>query len=601
MKSPVFKTLISFLLIALLGGLMAWMSWNKWPDPLVDFGRELYVPWQISEGATLYRDLSYFNGPFSPYLNALLFRLFPSHLMTLVIFNLLLLAVITALIYGFFLRISDPITATAVSLTFLGVFAFSQHTGIGNNNYITPYSHEMTHGILLSFIGLTIWQALMKEAKVSYLFTLGAVNGMVFLTKPEFFVALAGSSGLAGILLCSKKKFSPKEWGRFWGIGAIGFSAPVIFFLFYLSSSLGVQEALKGILTPYQLLSQKELLDNPYYLWTSGFDHPWENLGEMFKNLLEVSLIILLMIFYAIGLGRIRSSRLRLTIYIFSGIVLCLILPILIRKISWLYQVRCLPIVILFSTLYFGYRVIRKKEEPSFEHSFSFFVLSLFSLLLLVKIILKAQVFHYGFALAVPATLLTVALFSDLLPLTIKEKFKNPFPFRVLSLVLIGIFILAHIDISWRAYALKNYTITSSKGTLVTWDPQRLPRGKIIKTTLQELNLRLKPQEGFIVFPEGIMLNFLTARKNPSPFINFMPPELIVFKEERILAAIQKSPPEYILIADKSTEEYGYQYFGKDYGQKIFGWLMKSYQPVTTIGAPPLTGAGFGIQILVRK
>jgi hypothetical protein len=521
--------------------------------------------------------------------------------MTLVIFNLLLLAVITALIYGFFLRISDPITATAVSLTFLGVFAFSQHTGIGNNNYITPYSHEMTHGILLSFIGLTVWQALMKEPKGSYLFTLGAVNGMVFLTKPEFFVALAGSSGLAGILLCSKKKFSPKELGRFWGIGAIGFSAPVAFFLFYLSSSLGFQEAVKGILTPYQLLSQKELLDNPYYLWTSGFDHPWENLGEMFKNLLKVSLIILLMIFYAIGLGRIRSSRLRLTIYIFSGIVLCLILPILIRKISWLYQARCLPIVSLFSTLYFGYRVILKKEESSFEHSLSFFILSLFSLLLLGKIILKAQVFHYGFALAVPATLLTVALFSDLLPLTIKEKFKNPFLFRVLSIVLLGIFILAHIDISRRAYALKNYTITSSKGTLVTWDPQRLPRGKIIETTLQDLNLRLMPQEGFIVFPEGIMLNFLTARKNPSPFINFMPPELIVFKEDRILAAIQKSPPEYILIADKSTEEYGYQYFGRDYGQKIFGWLMKSYKPVATIGASPLTGAGFGIQILIRK
>jgi hypothetical protein len=30
---------------------LAVLSWNKWIDPLIDFGRELYIPWQISEGA----------------------------------------------------------------------------------------------------------------------------------------------------------------------------------------------------------------------------------------------------------------------------------------------------------------------------------------------------------------------------------------------------------------------------------------------------------------------------------------------------------------------------------------------------------------------
>jgi len=43
------------------------MSWGKWPDVLVDFGRELYVPWMLAEGKVLYRDLLYFRGPLSPY------------------------------------------------------------------------------------------------------------------------------------------------------------------------------------------------------------------------------------------------------------------------------------------------------------------------------------------------------------------------------------------------------------------------------------------------------------------------------------------------------------------------------------------------------
>ena len=60
---------------ATFAGLLAW-SWRKWPDPLVDFGRELYVPWQITEGQVLFRDVASLFGPLSPYLNALWFRLF---------------------------------------------------------------------------------------------------------------------------------------------------------------------------------------------------------------------------------------------------------------------------------------------------------------------------------------------------------------------------------------------------------------------------------------------------------------------------------------------------------------------------------------------
>ena len=55
--------------------MLAW-TWGRWPDVLVDFSRELYVPWRMTEGQVLYRDVAYFAGPFSPSLDALWFRLF---------------------------------------------------------------------------------------------------------------------------------------------------------------------------------------------------------------------------------------------------------------------------------------------------------------------------------------------------------------------------------------------------------------------------------------------------------------------------------------------------------------------------------------------
>jgi hypothetical protein len=42
---------------------MLWWSWMKWADLLVDFGRELYTPWRITQGQVLYRDIAAFGPP----------------------------------------------------------------------------------------------------------------------------------------------------------------------------------------------------------------------------------------------------------------------------------------------------------------------------------------------------------------------------------------------------------------------------------------------------------------------------------------------------------------------------------------------------------
>ena len=127
-----FKTLkkatniINFTVLSILGSIMLVLSWQKWPDVLVDFGRELYVPWQITNGAVLYKDLAYFFGPFSPYLNALLFKIFGVSLLTIAIFNIVLIIVLTGVIYRIFTITTDRLTALAVSAAFIALFAFSQ-------------------------------------------------------------------------------------------------------------------------------------------------------------------------------------------------------------------------------------------------------------------------------------------------------------------------------------------------------------------------------------------------------------------------------------------------------------------------------------------
>jgi hypothetical protein len=126
-------------------------SWRKCADVLDDFGIQLYIPWRISTGAVLYRDLFYFaGGPLSQYYNAFLFKFFGVSLLPILASNLIIVAVMLAAIYRRFFKASDALTAATICLGIVAVFAFAQYDSHGNMNYVMPYSHEALHGLCLS-------------------------------------------------------------------------------------------------------------------------------------------------------------------------------------------------------------------------------------------------------------------------------------------------------------------------------------------------------------------------------------------------------------------------------------------------------------------
>ena len=151
------SSLLGLGVVAVAFILTAALTWRKWPDVLVDFGTQLYIPWRILNGAVLYRDLFYFaGGPFSQYFNALLFKIFGVSFSTLIAANMLLTAAMIFLIYRRFLAAADAWTATLICLSIVLVFAFAEYTLIGNYNFITPYSHETFHGLVLSVFAIAL-------------------------------------------------------------------------------------------------------------------------------------------------------------------------------------------------------------------------------------------------------------------------------------------------------------------------------------------------------------------------------------------------------------------------------------------------------------
>ena len=91
-----------------------------------------------------------------------------------------------------------------------------------------------------------------------------------------------------------------------------------------------------------------------------------------------------------------------------------------------------------------------------------------------------------------------------------------------------------------------------------------------------------------------MLVNFnhqtIDRRENPTPYINFIPPEVIMHGESQMLAALEARPPAYVAWAPKDTREYGFEGLGIDYGTNIARWVWGHYRDVES---GPRAAGGF--------
>ena len=256
---------------------MAAWTWRKWPDPLVDFRRELYVPWQIAQGGkVLYRDIAHFSGPLSAYFNALLFRVFGPGMMVLAWANLALLAILAASLYSLLRQSSNRLAATAACTFMLPVFAFGQMTFIGNYNFVTPYAHELTHGLVLSVVGLWALRRGLLAARTAWLAAGAAALGLAFLTKPE--VSLAAAAGMGTLLLTAPSNLSrKKKWGAF----ALSTLVPPLLATALLSSAMPTGQATRRVLGGWNWVFNAQLQELPFYQSSMGLTRLGSNFALM--------------------------------------------------------------------------------------------------------------------------------------------------------------------------------------------------------------------------------------------------------------------------------------------------------------------------------
>lgn len=579
------------------------LTWGAWSDVLIDFGRELYVPQQLSDGAVLYRDIAYFNGPFSPYFNALCFQIFGASMQTLVIVNSTILLIFSILMYDLLQSLTKPLTALISVSSFIWLVAFTQYVHVGNYNWITPYSHEMTHGLCLSAGAIWFAKRFLLKQRLQDAVLCGSLCGLVFLTKCEIAIALYPAIITLFAIDWYLRRGDSSISVLSIEAGAVGFILPPLISILWLTQFSLEGPVIFPVLGSWTQLVKSDLTASPYYAAVMGTANLSKSLNLMYGWGVLYGIVLGFAAFCAKQSSLTNRKCKQISVVLF-GAMLCLFW-IIGNSISWLEMARPWPLILLAIYGLEAYKIheLRKKDVSAqhlttnrFQHALKLSLLT-WSGLLLLKIAFYARLSHYGFALSVPALIILVAASWEWWPKWIETRGGQKLIARagLLSLIVAGG--VAHLSRSSEMMQMKNVRVEANNELFLSEK-----RGEIVNVILDEIENRVAVNETILCLPEGISLNYMSRRRNSSKYLNFVPADIMMFGEEKMLVDLQTHPPDWIILINRDTSEYGLSKFTVDYAQGIGAWIDQNYEVSTQIGGEYMTWEpGFSFLRRVNK
>ncbi len=581
--------------LAVVFAVMAVRGWRRWPDVLVDFGAQLYTPWQLAQGRHLYADIAWKFGPLSQYWNALLFHCFGVSYTTLMVANLVLLAAATVVLHVFFLRACGRLPAFLAGLTFLVASGFSHLSWRGNWNFVSPYTHEATHGVALAIGAMCAMTAYASRQSRRALAVAGLLIGLALLTKVEIAVAALGGVALL-VLLCWERR--RPSWRRAGGELALFGGAvllPVLAAFAILGWVIGPARAAAGLATNAGLAWDAIGRGDHFYREVAGLNDARDNLKALRDMALAWAGALVGALLLDLLLSRVRRWRVGLVVLVGAAALAagCLL------DIPWEDLPRPLPLVTGILLVWGVVRAVRAVDLPAARQAAMVSMWAAFSLAMLMKVVLDSQLSHYGFVHAAPALMLAVAFvlrpgaWGVRLP-------GDVFRAAMLGLVVAGLW--AHATVSDSYLERKSFQLGTGGDAILSYPPALDPTAATLEAAEDELRPLLRPGSSLLVMPEGAMLNYQLRCPNPTPWSAFTPFDLTTYGgDAAVLTGLQSHPPDYIALVQRPMHEYGVGHFGgRRYGWSLLSWVVANYGEVVRLSPSPRRGHAIRIALFAH-
>ncbi len=583
---------VAFFFIYLLS-----QSWLRWMDPLIDFPRDLYYAWRLSEGDLLYRQLANWYGPLAQLAQGAAFRLFGVGIDTIVWTNIALTAMVLFLLRDVFRTLGNRLSGWLATVIFLGVFAFGHYTSLANYNFLAPYVAQSTY----SFAGLVVvlWGLVhhLKTERPQWLGIAGLGLAVAYLDKPEALLAASGSLGiylLAQVLRAARLQPPVVDWrgaGRWlgpaagWVTGGF-FSLWLPVFLYFLLRG-GLRYAILATnFVPYSVLAGRfrhTLMTAHVQQGFFGFDQPWTNLVR--QAMAGAALVMVCGVMTVTSRAWTRAPK-------FSARWWAL--PVVAAAAGgvggWLaeYQAgRWLEIgasvvfpAILAAILATGWSLWSAwTGRGDWKRPLGLAVVGVPAALMLARMVLNGRVYHFGFFMMPLAALwlVHVMVVEGARPVAGSLRANVLLPVVFSLLVLAGTVSLARMSL--RNYARKNYEIGEGRDHFYTYGTDVFNNGLMVKVMESAFKEKTPQARTLVIFPEGIAINYHLRVPTTLPELEFQPVALAYAGPSQVLNELAAHPPESIIFYDRDFTEFGVPYFGADEasGRNLVLWINDHY------------------------
>ncbi len=580
------------------GGLLA-ASWRKWNDPIIDFGRELYTPWRLAEGEILYRDVQSVYGPLSQCLNAILFKIFGPGIMVLVGANALVFLAILGVAYLLFRRAWGWAGAWSACAVFVAVFAFSRFLPVANFNYVAPYAHEVTHG-MLAVLGLTLAALRWIECPTpQQSMVVGLLFGITLLIKPEFILGGGATLGAALALgFVRRRSFSLAMLAWIAG-GAI---IPTLLLLGYFRRAMPWAEAAQSATNAWWGTLTNSISGMPYQQGMMGLDQPFFHLKEhLLATLLGLAVIggiFFWMRFFA-GM-KARWAWWPGVAVIASAAV------ILGAQIEWIHAGRSL---LGLTLAYFAvvmirlWRCFRGKTETEMTRRLPTQVLlTVLAVAMMARMFLHGRIWQFGFFQAALAGMVVTAVIVGELPVVVSLERRSRWMTALVFGLWLGTGVVALTKVSWQWLSRVTFEVGSGRDLFRSFPPQLDGHGDTVRQLVDALGA-FSPKTPLLVLPEGLMINYLARMRSPLPYFQYYAFTTEQGKEAAIVEKLEKAPPELVALISRDLREFGIERYGQKSGEglEILSWVQANYVVIRRIYDDPLDPARCGAILLRHR
>ena len=553
------KTILAIVILFIINAVLFWL---KQGSLVIDAGREFYIPWQMLKGQVLYKDIFNIYGPLSYQINSLAYMILGQKISSLYLCGVLNSFVCIITIYFISREFLDRKFSFIITIFLMQGCVFT----LGLFNYNLPYAYSMPYSFssfllsLLFLIKFISFKETNEENKIKiapiYAYLSSFFIGISIATKYDFLL-------FPLVILFTflfVKKLSAKELA----ICATAFLlAPVVSYGILFLQGLSIKDLLLNsslVLKMTKCSTLKFLYTN--YVGTYFNPH-------IFKNVV-LKFIPLAVFFAAFSLLNyfekyVSSPFLNKVQNVVKWFAIFLITLCVIKEDAFGF----LPIFLTIA-LILGFKKIYADK--------ALFVLILAALISSVKTYFALNMYSYG-AYSIPLILLTaVVLIVYFAPQLIKKEEVSKATIKTVFMLLVS-FVIMVGAIQICSLVVNNGVVKTPRGSIHTL-------AAVAKTynDVQEYILaNTKPTDRVVVWPETPFLNFFTSRDSDNKYFSMIPLYVELFGEKKIISDISKSKPEYFILNNRDSSDYGYKYICKDYAKGICSYVSKNYSSVKIV------------------